>query len=45
MGIDVFGRNTYGGGGFNSYIALQAAANAGLHDLRFTLKSLAMART
>ena len=30
MGIDVFGRNTFGGGGFRSGRALRVAAAAGL---------------
>lgn len=30
MGVDVFGRNTYGGGGFESNVAVQAARKAGV---------------
>jgi mannosyl-glycoprotein endo-beta-N-acetylglucosaminidase len=29
MGIDVFGRGTWGGGGFKSHVALTAAFEAG----------------
>lgn len=31
MGIDVFGRNTYGGGGFDTYKALDVIKNYGLN--------------
>ena len=29
MGIDCFGRNTFGGGMFESHVAMEAAYNAG----------------
>lgn len=35
MGIDVFGRNTYGGGGFQSNVGLKAARDAGVSAALF----------
>ncbi|MCO5613185.1 hypothetical protein L7F22_067461 [Adiantum nelumboides] len=35
MGIDVFGRNTYGGGGFQSNVGLTAARDAGVSAALF----------
>ena len=33
MGVDVFGRNTFGGGGFNSNLGLMAAHAQGMTPL------------
>lgn len=30
MGVDVFGRNTFGGGGMQSHVAVDAAFSAGI---------------
>lgn len=35
MGVDVFGRNTFGGGGFQSNVALKAARDAGVSAALF----------
>jgi mannosyl-glycoprotein endo-beta-N-acetylglucosaminidase len=35
MGVDVFGRGSYGGGGFGVGVALEAAAAAGLSAALF----------
>jgi mannosyl-glycoprotein endo-beta-N-acetylglucosaminidase len=35
MGVDVFGRHTYGGGGFQSDVALKAAQEAGVSSALF----------
>ncbi|KAJ7568961.1 hypothetical protein O6H91_01G054600 [Diphasiastrum complanatum] len=37
MGVDVFGRNTFGGGGFNSNIALKVAQEAGVSAALFAI--------
>ncbi len=36
MGIDIFGRNTYGGGGMNTYVALQEISRYGIRFLLFS---------
>lgn len=45
MGIDVFGRNTFGGGGMHSDVALRAAFSAGRESLMTLPKLCTLEKT